>query len=76
MATLAKGTVRWFDEVKGYGFIQQDSGGGDLFVHFRNINRNGDKRRFALSEGDRVSFEVSEGVKGLMAVGVSPVEEP
>lgn len=76
MATLAKGTVRWFDEVKGYGFIQQDSGGADLFVHFRNINRNGDKGRFALSEGDRVSFEVSEGAKGLMAVGVSPVAEP
>jgi len=43
MPALATGIVRWFNEAKGYGFIQQESGGGELFVHFRNINRNSDK---------------------------------
>ena len=43
MPALATGIVRWFNEAKGYGFIQQESGGEELFVHFRNINRNSDK---------------------------------
>lgn len=73
MAALATGTVRWFNEVKGYGFIEQDSGEEDLFVHFRNINLNSDKRRYTLTEGLRVTFEVMEGPKGLMAQNVAPL---
>jgi len=73
MPTLSTGTVRWFNEVKGYGFIQQDRGGPDLFVHFRNINLDSDKKRFVLHEGERVRFEVNEGEKGPMAVNVSPL---
>ncbi len=72
MAVLATGTVRWFNEVKGYGFIEQESGGEDLFVHFRNINLNSDKKRYVLTEGLSVMFEVKEGPKGLMAQNVSP----
>ena len=74
MAALSTGTVRWFNEVKGYGFIAQDDGGEDLFVHFRNINLNSDKKRFVLTEGERVCFEVGEGAKGPMATNVSPLK--
>ena len=57
---MAEGTVKWFNDAKGFGFIQQDNG-PDVFVHFSQIQRDGFK---SLSDGDRVSFDVSAGPKG------------
>jgi cold shock protein len=61
------GTVKWFNESKGFGFIAQDAGGPDLFVHFRDIQGSGFK---TLLENQRVEFEVKQGQKGLQAVNV------
>ena len=58
---MAEGTVKWFNEKKGYGFISQDNG-GDVFVHYSSINMSGFK---SLAEGDRVSFDVAEGDRAL-----------
>jgi len=66
---MAVGTVRWFNEKKGYGFISQDSG-EDVFVHYSEIKSEGFK---TLHEGDRVEFQVTEGKKGLQAIGVVKV---
>ena len=63
---MAEGTVKWFSEQKGYGFIEQDEG-GDIFVHHSEINMAGFR---TLAEGDRVSFEVGEGTKGPAAKNV------
>ena len=60
------GTVKWFNEAKGFGFIEQESG-PDVFVHFSNIEGDGFK---TLSEGQRVEFTVAEGEKGPQAEGV------
>jgi len=62
-----QGTVKWFNDRKGYGFIQQ-ANGKDVFVHFSNIIGNGFK---SLQEGDQVSFEVQESERGPQAVNVS-----
>ena len=70
MATLLNGTVKWFNDEKGYGFIQQDNGGKDVFVHFRQINSNG-YDRVSLQEGQKVTFEVGEGEKGPQAENVT-----
>ena len=70
MATLVNGTVKWFNDEKGYGFIQQDNGGKDVFVHFRQINSNG-YDRVSLQEGQKVTFEVGEGEKGPQAENVT-----
>jgi CspA family cold shock protein len=64
--TLAEGTVKWFNDQKGYGFIEQDSG-DDIFVHHSAIEGTGFK---SLSEGDRVSFDVGQGQKGPAAENV------
>lgn len=56
------GTVKWFNDEKGFGFITPDEGGSDLFVHFRSIQRQGFK---SLKEGERVSYVAEEGGKGL-----------
>ena len=66
---MANGTVKWFNDSKGYGFIQQD-GGDDVFVHFSAIQGSGFK---TLAEGDRVTFEVQQGPKGLQAANVTRV---
>src|SRR5678809_1538920 len=62
--TTQTGTVKWFNESKGFGFIAQDAGGADLFAHFRDIQGNGFK---TLAENQRVEFEVKQGQKGLQA---------
>ncbi len=70
MAALLEGTVKWFNEEKGYGFIQQENGQSDLFVHFRQVNHNG-PGRVSLAEGQKVTFEVGEGQKGPQAENVT-----
>jgi len=70
MANQVNGTVKWFNSEKGYGFIQQDNGGKDVFVHFRQINSNG-YDRVSLDEGQKVTFEIGEGEKGPQAENVT-----
>ncbi|MDD2789966.1 MAG: cold-shock protein [Sulfurimonas sp.] len=70
MAELLNGSVKWFNEEKGYGFIQQDNGGKDVFVHFRQVNSTG-HGRVSLAEGQKVSYEVGEGQKGPQAENVT-----
>ena len=64
---MLKGTVKWFSDKKGYGFIEQEDG-PDVFVHFSGISGDGFK---TLAEGDQVSFEIQEGPKGASAVNVT-----
>jgi len=67
--TIANGTVKWFSDKKGYGFIEQEDG-PDVFVHHSDINGTGFK---TLKEGDRVTFDIKEGEKGPSAVNVTVV---
>lgn len=66
---MERGTVKWFNAAKGYGFIQR-TGGEDVFVHFKAIEGDGYK---TLEEGDTVEFEVQQGPKGLQAAKVVKV---
>jgi cold shock protein len=67
---MAQGTVKWFSDEKGYGFISPDEGGEDLFVHHSGISGSGFK---SLEEGQKVSYEATQGKKGMQAENVSPV---
>ncbi len=66
---MATGTVKWFNESKGFGFITQDDGGADVFVHFNAIQGTGFK---TLAEGQAVNYDVQNGPKGLQAGNVVP----
>lgn len=69
MADRITGTVKWFDDTKGYGFITRDDGGKDVFVHYTALPRSGG--RATLNEGDRVEFTIEQGQKGPQAKNVS-----
>jgi len=70
MATQVNGTVKWFNSEKGFGFIEQENGENDVFVHYRQINNNG-YERVSLNEGQKVTFEIAQGDKGLQAENVT-----
>ncbi|MFY1831526.1 cold-shock protein [Myxococcus fulvus] len=67
---MATGTVKWFNDAKGFGFIAQDDGGADVFCHHTAILADGHR---SLSEGQKVEFDVTKGPKGLQAANVRPV---
>ena len=67
---MATGTVKWFNDAKGFGFITPDEAGDDLFAHFSEIQSSGFK---SLQEGQKVSFEVKMGPKGKQAATIKPV---
>ena len=67
---MAQGTVKWFNAEKGFGFIAQDSGGPDVFVHYSAIDVDGYR---SLDEAQRVEFEVTQGPKGPQADAVRPI---
>lgn len=66
---MAQGKVKWFNDAKGFGFVQQE-GGPDVFVHYSAIAADGFK---SLAEGDRVEFEIKQGPKGLQAANVRKI---
>ena len=66
---MATGTVKWFNDAKGYGFITPDDGGKDLFAHFSAIKMDGFK---TLKQGQRVTFDLKEGEKGKQADNIKP----
>ena len=71
MTTNVTGTVKWFNDSKGYGFIAPDDGSKDLFAHFREIQGEGGFK--TLTENARVQFDVTQGAKGLQASNIRPL---
>ncbi|MCW8891117.1 MAG: cold shock domain-containing protein CspD [Sedimenticola sp.] len=69
---MATGTVKWFNNAKGYGFVTPDQGEQDIFIHFSAISMDGYK---TLKEGQKVQFELEEGPKGLHAANLQSVAE-
>jgi cold shock protein len=67
--SMATGTVKWFNAEKGYGFIEQDGGGADVFAHYSSIATDGFRE---LQEGQKVSFDVTQGRKGPQAENIIP----
>lgn len=67
---MATGTVKWFNDAKGFGFITPADGGKDLFAHFSEIQAGGFK---SLQEGQKVEFEVKQGAKGPQATSIKPL---
>lgn len=70
---MATGTVKWFNDAKGFGFIEPDGGGSDVFAHFSAISMDGFK---TLKQGSRVSFEVTQGPKGQLAQNIHAEVQP
>jgi len=68
---METGTVKWFNDAKGFGFITPDNGGNDLFAHFSEISGNGFK---SLAEGQKVSYKSGMGQKGPAATNIQPIE--
>ncbi len=67
---MATGTVKWFNDAKGFGFITQDGGGDDVFCHHTAIQAEGFR---TLAEGQKVEFDINKGPKGLQAANVRPI---
>ncbi|MFG6449452.1 cold shock domain-containing protein [Roseateles sp. BYS180W] len=69
---MATGTVKWFNDAKGFGFIEPELGGGDVFAHFSAIRMDGFR---TLKQGSKVSFELVQGPKGQLAQNITPMDE-
>ena len=70
---MATGTVKWFNDAKGFGFIEPEAGGEDIFAHFSAIQMDGFR---TLKQGGRVSFEVVQGPKGQLAQNIAAIDVP
>lgn len=68
---MATGTVKWFNDAKGFGFIEPDQGGGDVFAHFSAIQMDGFR---TLKQGSKVTYELVAGPKGMLAQNIQPAE--
>ena len=69
---MAKGTVKWFNDAKGFGFIEPEGGGADVFAHFSAIQMDGFR---TLKQGSQVTYELVQGPKGDLAQNIRPVEK-